>query len=144
MDLLRAMRISATGLTANRTKMNVVAENLANLETTQTEEGGPYRRKMVVYEEQRLKDFKKVFGRATEQPTGVQVSEIVKSGEKFRLVHNPAHPDADPVTGYVAMPNVNHLVEMADMIVARRAYDANAAAIANTKSMIVKALEIGR
>lgn len=76
--------------------------------------------------------------------TGVAVGEIVRSQEDFRLVHNPAHPDADPVTGYVAMPNVDHLTEITDMMVARRSYEASVTAMSNTKSMILKALEIGK
>lgn len=144
MDLLQALRISATGLTAHRKKMNVIAENLANTETTRTEEGGPYRRKMVVLEEKPLEDFRNALRDRMGRNSGVEVTEVVKSQEDFRLVHNPSHPDADPVTGFVAMPNVNLLTEITDMIVARRAYDANINAVANTKSMIAKALEIGK
>ena len=165
MDLLNAMKISATGLDAHRTKMNVIAENLANVDTTRTEEGGPYRRKMLVFEGQELEKFKSVLEEKEaadrvgeikfseiefeeeKQPddgTGVTVGEVVRSQEDFRLVHNPAHPDADPVTGYVAMPNVDHLTEITDMIVARRSYEASVTAMSNTKSMILKALEIGK
>ncbi len=171
MELLKAMKISGTGLAAQRTKMNVIAENLANAETTRTKDGGPYRRKMVVFEARPVEDFKKALedqenklcdtGNACASDKiecnnpcdpdakkadhlGVDVSEIVESQEDFRLVYNPNHPDADPVTGYVAMPNVDHLTEMADMMVARRAYDANVTAMSNTKSMILKALEIGK
>lgn len=171
MELLKSMKISGTGLAAQRTKMNVIAENLANSETTRTKEGGPYRRKMVVFEAKPVEDFKHALddqekklcsdkkecldkeikcnnpcdsSPKPEQHLGVEVTEIVESQEDFRLVHNPNHPDADPVTGYVAMPNVDHLTEMADMMVARRAYDANVTAMSNTKSMILKALEIGK
>ncbi len=144
MDLIQAMRISSTGLSAHRIKMNVVAENLANAETTRTKEGGPYRRKMVVYEAVPILAFRNAFEQEQESYTAVRVSEIVRSQEDFVLEHNPHHPDADPITGDVAMPNVNHLTEMADMMVARRAYDANVTAISNTKSMILKALEIGK
>lgn len=155
MDLLMAMRISASGLSAQRTKLNVVAQNLANAETTRTEEGGPYRRKMVVLSETPLTaeeeggesiepSFQKVLDAENAKYVGVSVSEVVESQEDFRLVYRPSHPDADPLTGYVAMPNVNFLAEMGDMIVARRAYDANATVIANTKAMIQRALELGR
>lgn len=171
MELMNSMKISATGLAAQRTKMNVIAENLANSETTRTKEGGPYRRKMVVFEAAPVESFEQILadkekleccpgktaldkekqcktpcdpeGRE-EEHLGVAVSEIVESPEDFRLVYNPNHPDADPVTGYVAMPNVDYLTEMADMMVARRAYDANVTALSNTKSMILKALEIGK
>lgn len=75
---------------------------------------------------------------------GVRVEEIVRSQEDFALVYNPAHPDADPETGYVKMPNVDHLTEVADMMVARRSYEASVTALSTTKDMIAKALEIGR
>lgn len=144
MDLLQAIRISATGLTAQRTKMNIVAENLANVETTRTDQGGPYRRKMLVLSENSAERFRDLMGRMQEKDTGVQVEEVINSQENYRLVYNPSHPDADPDTGYVAMPNVDLLTEIADMMVARRAYDASITAISNTKSMILKALEIGK
>ncbi len=165
MDLLNAMKISATGLNAHRTKMNLIAENLANVDTTQTEEGGPYRRKMAVFRAENIDKFKSVLEKKAEKNKlgkiefspiefsdekkedsgdGVEVGKIVKSQEDFRMVYNPAHPDADPVTGYVAMPNVDHLTEMADMIVAKRSYEASVSAISNTKGMILKALEIGK
>lgn len=144
MDLIQAVRISKTGLSANRTKMNVVAENLANAETTRTVEGGPYRRQMVVFKATPISSFKGKMEEVKNRYDGVTVDEVVKSYDDFRMVYNPSHPDADPATGYVAMPNVNHLTEVADMMVARRAYDANVTAINNTKSMILKALEIGK
>jgi flagellar basal-body rod protein FlgC len=144
MDLLQAMNISATGLSAHRTKINIIAENLANSDTTRTDAGGPYRRKLVVLAEKPQEKFVNMLGRIRKQDTGVEVAEIKESQENFRLVYNPNHPDADPKTGYVAMPNVNTLTEMADMIIARRAYEANVTAITNTKSMILKALEIAK
>ena len=165
MDLLNAMKISATGLNAHRTKMNLIAENLANVDTTRTEQGGPYRRKMVVFKGEAIDKFKSVLQKKEERNklgqiefspiefgneqkassgNGVKVEQIVQSQENFRIVYNPAHPDADPVTGYVAMPNVDFLTEMADMIVAKRSYEASVTAMSNTKSMILKALEIGK
>jgi len=164
-DLLNAMEISATGLAAHRTKMNVIAENLANVDTTRTADGGPYRRKMVVFKGKEIDSFESVLEKKQKEDeiahiefspivvgsdnkkskgTGVDVDEIVESQEDFRLVYNPAHPDADPVTGYVAMPNVDHLTEVADMVVAKRSYEASITAISNTKSMILKALELGK
>jgi flagellar basal-body rod protein FlgC len=124
--------------------MNVVAENLANIETSRTEEGGPYQRKMLVLSEKPKERFTDVMGRLQRISTGVEVAEVVTSQEDYRLVYNPGHPDADPDTGYVAMPNINLLTEMADMMVARRAYDAGIATISNTRNMILKALEIGK
>ncbi len=144
MDLLQAMRISATGLTAHRAKMYVISENIANSETTRTQDGEPYRRKMVVLAKKQPTRFRDIFGHLKRAGAGVEVTQIVASQEDFRLVYNPSHPHADPVTGYVAMPNINHLAEIADMMSARRAYDANVTAISNAKSMIMKALEIGK
>ncbi len=145
MDLLQSLRISGTALGAHRTKMNVISENIANSETTRTEDGGPYRRKMVVFESKDMENsFEDDLNSAKEKFTGVEVTEIVKSQEDFRMVYNPSHPDADPNTGYVKMPNVNPLTEVADMMVARRSFDASVTAISNTKSMIMKALEIGK
>lgn len=165
MDLLHASRISGTALAAHRTKLNVIAENLANVDTTRTAEGGPYQRKMVVFKGEDIDSFQSVLeqkqarkrvGDIELEPitfddevkqdngNGVRVDEIVKSQEDFRLVHNPAHPDADPQTGYVRMPNVDHLTEIADMLVAKRSYEASVTALSATKDMVTKALEIGR
>ena len=144
MDLLQASRISATGLTAQRTKMKVIAENLANVETTRTPEGGPYRRKMVVFSEKSADRFQEVSGRLQDGESGVEVTEIIPSSDEFRQVFNPNHPDTDPDTGYVTLPNINLLTEMADMMLARRAYDANVSVMSNTKAMINRALEIGK
>lgn len=144
MDLLQALKISSSGLTAQRTKLNIISENLANSETTRTKEGGPYKRQMVVFKAKSIPSFQNELDELKKNYDGVQVSEIVTSQEDFRMVYKPSHPDADPVTGYVAMPNVNHLTEMTDMMIARRAYEANVTAIENTRNMINKALEIGK
>lgn len=165
MDLLNAAKISGTALAAHRTKANVIAENLANVDTTRTPDGGPYRRKMVVFKGDEIDSFKSVIEKKllkqrqsgiaispiefesekkTDRGTGVRVDQIVRSQEDFRLVYNPAHPDADPDTGYVKMPNVDHLTEIADMLVAKRSYEASVTALSATKDMITKALEIGR
>ncbi|THB80059.1 MAG: flagellar basal body rod protein FlgC [Desulfobacteraceae bacterium] len=164
-DLLNAMKISGTALSAHRTKMNVIAENLANVDTTRTDEGGPYRRKMLVFKGEDIDNFKSVLEKKQEEKrvgkieispiefesekdphkgTGVKVDQVVRSQEDFRLVYNPFHPDADPETGYVKMPNVDHLTEIADMVVAKRSYEASVTAMSNTKSMVLKALEIGK
>lgn len=143
MDLMQSMKISATALAAHRTKVNVISENIANSETTRTAEGGPYRRKMVVLKSQPVENFHKSFELANMEYTGVEVDEVVQSQDDFRLVYNPAHPDADPFSGYVQMPNVNTLTEMADMLVAKRSYDASVTVVENTKSMISRALTIG-
>ena len=145
MDLFQSFNISRSGLHANRIKMNVYAKNLANAETTRTPEGGPYRREMVVFEPVALRNPGQTpCDKDENNYYGVAVTEIVKSQDDFSLVYNPSHPDADPVTGYVAMPNIDPMTELSNMIVARRAYDANVAAMSTTKSMILKALEIGK
>ncbi len=165
MDLLNAAKISGTALAAHRTKMNVIAENLANVDTTRTAEGGPYRRKMVVLKGENIESFKSVIEKKQlkkvqagielspiefddekkqDKGDGVKVDQIVKSQENFRLVHDPSHPDADPATGYVKMPNVDHLTEVADMLVAKRSYEASVTALSATKDMMLKALEIGK
>ncbi|OGR59589.1 MAG: flagellar basal body rod protein FlgC [Desulfobacula sp. RIFOXYB2_FULL_45_6] len=165
MDLLTASKISGTALAAHRTKLNVIAENLANVDTTRTKEGGPYRRKMVVFKAEDINSFKSVVEKKqlkqdqggielspiefdsekkSDNGTGVKVDQIIRSQEDFRLVYNPAHPDADPDTGYVKMPNVDHLTEIADMLVAKRSYEAGTTALSATKDMILKALEIGK
>ena len=144
MDLMQAMKISATALTAQRAKINVISENLANSETTRTADGEPYRRKMVVLSQQPLEPFESVLTREKDEAMGVSVSKVVESQEPFNLVYNPAHPDADPDTGNVTMPNVNMLTEIADMMTARRAYDASVTAMNNTKNMMLRALEIGK
>lgn len=143
MDLMQSIKISSSGLSAQRTKVNVISENIANSETTRTEDGGPYRRKMLVLGSKPVESFEDTFKRTESEYDEVEVEEIVASQEDFRLVYNPAHPDADPTTGYVKMPNVNTLTEMADMLVAKRSYDANVAVIENSKQMINKALTLG-
>jgi flagellar basal-body rod protein FlgC len=144
MELFRALNVSASGLHAHRRKMDVIAENLANTETTRTEAGGPYRRRMVVFEAKPAESFRALFDRLREDAGGVTVSEIVQASDAPRMVYNPAHPDADPESGYVAMPNINLLTEMADMVVARRSYDAGVTALSTTRGMMLKALEIGK
>ena len=165
MDLINASKISGTALAAHRHKLNVIAENLANVDTTRTKEGGPYRRKMVVFREEDINKFETVIQKKQKQNeiarielepivlngdpkpdngNGVMVEDVVRSQEDFALVYNPAHPDADPQTGYVKMPNVDHLTEVADMMVAKRSYEASVTALSTTKDMVSKALEIGK
>jgi len=131
-----AIDISASGLSAQRRRLDTIAENIANAETTRTERGGPYRRKQVVFEE--------LASRELEQgQQGVKVREVIEDSRPPHLVYRPGHPDAD-ANGYVAMPNVSIVEEMVDMISATRSYEANATAINATKAMARKALELGR
>lgn len=145
MDLLTAMKISASGLSAQRTRMNVVSSNLANIETTRTLEGGPYRAKSVVFMSTPVqKDFRDVLSDSLNEHTqGVQVVDVIEDKDNLKEVFNPSHPDADE-RGIVLMPNVNLMEEMVDMLSAVRSYEANVTAINATKSMAMKTLEIGR
>jgi len=138
---LQAMDISASGLVAQRARLNVLAENLANAETTRMPDGGPYRRKMVVLGSEGASPF----GQALESAQGsaVRVLEVTESAEAPRLVHQPSHPDAN-AEGYVAMPSINPVMEMVDLLAATRAYEANVTAVQAAKSMFNKALEIGK
>lgn len=139
MNLFRSFDISASGMTAERLRMDTIANNLANVNTTRTAQGGPYRRQMVLFEER----LAQAFGRSGLRGNGVRVSRIVEDDDPPRLEYNPAHPDADE-QGYVRLPNVNVVTEMVDMISASRAYEANITALNAAKSMALKALEIGR
>ena len=143
MSFLQTLNISGSGLTAQRLRMDVISENIANIDTTRTEEGGPYRRKMVVFETSN--DFKNMMIKNLNEyePGGVEVTEIVEENSEFKLVYNPEHPDADE-NGYVSMPNVDSLKETVDIMEAYRAYQANITALNTIKQMAIKALEIGR
>ena len=143
MDFFNALHISATGLSAQRIRMNIISTNLANVYTTRSPTGGPYRKKIVVMESVPIEDFESILRSQSESLREVRVGKIVEDTTPFRQVYNPGHPDADK-TGYVSMPNVDVITEMADMMLARRSYEANVTAIASTKAMLLKALEIGR
>ncbi|MBW1614182.1 MAG: flagellar basal body rod protein FlgC [Deltaproteobacteria bacterium] len=140
MNFLQSLEISASGLYAQRRRMDVIASNLANIETTHTKKGGPYRRKMVVMSPKPVEDFNKAL---TLQAEGVKIDDIVEDKSPFRKAYNPSHPDADK-NGYVLKPNVDLIVEITNMLMARRAFEANISAIKSTKQMALKALEIGR
>ncbi len=136
MDIDKILNISASGLEAQRIRMNIIAGNLANAQSTHTPEGGPYRRKDVVFSE--------ILDSMTgKDPGEVQVSEIIEDQRPFQVVYDPQHPDAN-AEGYVQLPNVNLLEEMVNMMSASRSYEANVTAINSAKSMTQKALEIGR
>lgn len=140
MSFLQSLEISASGLYAQRKRMDIIASNLANIETTHTEEGGPYRRRMVVMSTKPVRDFNKVL---TLQAEGVKVDDIVEDESPFKKIFNPSHPDADK-EGYLLKPNVDLVVEITNMLMARRVFEANIAAIRSTKQMALKALEIGK
>lgn len=135
-----SLRISSSGLSAERLRMDTIASNIANATTTRGEDGQPYRRKIAVFEENLTKEMN---SSKEDNLNGVKAIGIVDDDSELRRVYDPTHPDAD-ADGYVLMPNVNILNEMADMIAATRAYEANVTAINSEKSMFMKALEIGR
>jgi flagellar basal-body rod protein FlgC len=144
MDFETAMKISGSGLTAQRTWLNVLSTNLANVDTTRTASGKPYERRTVVYEAQPLSDdFDKVLDGATAEEglETVSVADIIPDGRDFKQVYDPGHPDADE-KGMVAMPNISPIEEMTNLVMASRAYEANLAALNNTKRMALKALDI--
>ncbi|MEA5083858.1 MAG: flagellar basal body rod protein FlgC [Lachnospiraceae bacterium] len=147
MAFLSAMNISASALTAQRMRLDIAAENIANVNTTRTESGQPYRRKMVVFEPIEQSNFQSVLSRTrrlrTADQKGVRVSEIIEDTRDFKMVYNPSHPDADE-NGYVQMPNVDLLKETVDSMEATRAYDANITAFNAIKSMATKGLDIGK
>ena len=140
MDFLTSLEISGSGLFAQRQRMDVIASNLANIETTRTEGGGPYRRKMVVMSTKTTEDFDRVLNAHAK---GVQIDGVVEDESPFTMVHNPSHPDADE-NGNLLKPNVDLIVEMTNMLMARRVFEANLSAIKSTRQMAIKALEIGR
>jgi flagellar basal-body rod protein FlgC len=143
MDFLTALHISTTGLSAQRIRMNIISTNLANMSTTRTPTGGPYRRKLVVMEAVPIEDFESILRSQSESLLRVRVGEIVEDSTSFKQIYSPGHPHADKA-GYVSMPNVDVITEMADILIARRSYEANVTAIGATKAMALKALEIGR
>lgn len=145
MDFFSSMNVSSSALTAGRTRMNLISSNLANANATRTPEGGPYKRKDAVFAATAIENpFNRALDGATaRQVRKVEVAEIVEDQNPPRLQYDPGHPDANP-QGYVAMPNVNVVEEMADMIGATRAYEANVTAVQAAKSMALKTLEIGR
>jgi flagellar basal-body rod protein FlgC len=138
-NVFSAMSISASGLTAQRTRLNIIAENLANAQVTRTPQGGPYLRKNVILETQPAEDFASLLG----SPDKVEVADIVESQEGLIQEYDPTHPDANE-EGLVTWPNVNPVTEMVSLVQASRAFDANVAAFRTGKSMALKALEIGR
>ena len=134
MSVFDTLRIGASGLTAQRLRMDVAASNLANAETTRTAEGGAYQRQSVVFTPYQV---------ASAGSDGVMAAAIVNPEQQPRRVYDPGHPDAD-AQGYVAMPNVNPVTEMVDLISASRAYEANVTAMQTAKTMFSRTFELLR
>ncbi|MBU7008262.1 flagellar basal body rod protein FlgC [Phosphitispora fastidiosa] len=147
MNLFKALDISASGMTAQRLRMDLISENIANINTTRTEAGGPYRRKMAIFEARGPESsFAGILGRTLEQQktgAGVRVLGINEDKSPFKMVYDPNHPDAND-EGYVSMPNVNIVTEMVNMISATRSYEANVTATKASKDIALKAMEIGK
>ena len=145
MSFLDSLKISSSGLAAQRTRMNTISSNLANINTTRTPEGGPYRRKDAVFE---ATNASEIFGDVFQEKVnrnfqGVKVSEIREDPRAIRLKFDPTHPDANE-EGYVALPDINMIKEMVDLLEAKRSYEANVSAMRAAREMALKALEIGR
>jgi flagellar basal-body rod protein FlgC len=154
MGLFDAINASSSALSAERLRMDVTAENLANAQTTRGADGQPYRRKEVVLQQKNGSDFGSMLAssmnpaaraaaRAGDSAGGVEVGAIVEDQTDFRMQYDPGHPDAD-AQGYVRMPNVNSVTEMVDLISAQRGYEANVTAIQTAKQMFSKTLDILR
>lgn len=147
MSYFGALDIGASALTAQRLRMDTISQNIANANTTRTENGVPYRRRLVIFEEKSqglpFSEYLTASSRERYVGKGVKVSKIVEDSSPFKRVYDPGNPDAD-AEGYVEMPNVDIITEMVNMISATRAYEANVTSINITKSMALKALEIGR
>lgn len=145
MDFSTGLRISASGLSAQRMRMNTISSNIANINTTRTPEGGPYRRKDVVFES--MPDARNFGEMVTTPPNDnlqrVQVTDVISDDKAVELRYEPDHPDANE-QGYVAYPKINLMEEMANMIQATRGYEANVSAIQASKDMAMSALSIGR
>lgn len=140
-SMLSVFDISGSGLSAERIRMNVIANNIANANATETPEGGPYRREQVVFSSLLNKTMQKGSIKGTERLGGVRVQRIQKSTEPFSRVYIPGHPKAD-AKGFVEMPNVNVVMEIVDLVTATRSYEANLAVINSSKEMNNRALSI--
>ena len=146
MALFQSFNISATGMTAQRFRTDIIAENIANVNTTSTESGGPYRRKIVTFQEKDVTPFSQYFSHSKNKAigNGVKVTKVSEDFETdFIMEYDPANPDADE-NGYVSYPNVNTVTEMTNLIDATRSYEANATAFEASKNMALTALSIGK
>ena len=146
MSLFQSFNINTSGLTAQRFRMDVISENVANVTTTRTEDGTPYTRKIVTFQEKRTTPFSRVLEDTREAflGNGVKVSRVSDDTESdYIMKYEPSHPDADE-NGYVSYPNVNIITEMTNMIDASRSYEANLTAFETSKAIALKGLELGK
>ena len=146
MALFQSFNISASGMTAQRFRTDIIAENIANVNTTSTESGGPYRRKIVTFQEKDVTPFSQYFSHSKNKAVGngVKISKVSEDYETdFIMEYDPSNPDADE-NGYVSYPNVNTVTEMTNLIDATRSYEANATAFEASKNMALTGLNIGK
>jgi len=143
MDFFSAMEIISSGLSAERVRMNITASNLANAETTRTEEGGPYRRRDPIFAAKNLEPREGFQSDLDQALQGVEVTEVVLDTDPPRLLFDPNHPDANP-NGYVELPNVNMIEEMVNMMMAARSYEAGVSAMRSVVDMAQRALSVGK
>ncbi len=145
MSFMDGMNVSASGMTAQRLRLDIISQNIANVNTTRDENGNVYRRKTVVFSEKDVTPFGDILMKtAGTAGNGVKVTQVAQDNKTaLRKVYDPSHPDADE-EGYVSYPNVNVVQEMTDMIDATRSYEANVTAFNATKNMALKGLEVGR
>ena len=148
MSIFKSFGVNASGMTAERYRMDIISQNVANANTTRTEDGTPYKRKIVTFYEKTTNpsSFGTIFAKSRGQDVGdgVKVSGVYEDNtEEMKKVYDPSHPDADE-DGYVWYPNVNIVTEMTNMIDSSRAYEANATAFTASKTIAMKGLEIGR
>lgn len=143
MGFFTSLNISASALTAEQLRTDIIAENIANAHVTRTPDGTPYRRKMPVFRSQTIRGFDYFLNRSLSSLKGVEIAAIVEDQSPLKKIYNPNHPDADR-DGYVHMPNVEVVNEMINLISASRAYESNITAINTAKQMAMKAIGIGR
>ena len=146
MGLFQSFNISASGMTAERFRTDIIAENIANVNTTSTTDNEPYRRKIVTFSEKTVTPFSEYYSHSKNEfvGNGVKVSKVTEDYEtEFTAEYDPSHPDADE-NGYVYYPNVNTVTEMTNLIDATRAYEANSTAFEASKSMAETGLSIGK
>ena len=146
MDLFHSLQISASGLQSQRTVITVIAENMANAQTTRTEEGGPYLRKKAILSPTPIPSGSPFFDLLTlkmgPEAMGVKVQDIVEDPEGLKTIYDPSHPDADE-SGLLLLPNVNLMEEMVSLLAASRVFEANVAAFNAAKTMTLKSMDIG-
>jgi flagellar basal-body rod protein FlgC len=143
MDILSSFKVSSSAMRAQSQRLDTISSNLANIETTSTPEGGPYKKKSVYFQSAPVSFQEQLDGNLRNATQGVKVTRIIEDKSAPRKVYNPSHPDAN-TDGYVEMPNINVMEEMVDMMSATRSYQANATVVKSAKRMALKALEIGR